>query len=479
MEKVVSELWGKVLEEVKKEVNEAQFRAWFSPVKVRPASFGNDLFRLEVANRFIKSILHRNYRDIICRSLERHLGKTPEVEFVISGELLQLLRKKQDEEYSECESPPPASVTAASDGAEAGAWPLATVRTGYGPLAPYLFTRGALNSSYSFENFVVGSSNRLAAVSAQKIIETPGVAYNPLVLYGKHGLGKTHLLQAVSAEVLRRHPSFSTLFLPAETFTNEFMRAVASKSLDEFRAKVRSLDFLAVDDIQFFLGKKQTLQEFQYTLDAVVSAGRQVVLGVQGNPRDLDGMPAALSSRILGGLTIRLEAPDVELRCEIVRRKAQRWGAVLPQDVVTYIASHIDDNVREIEGAAAKVVAMAAADRTEVSMATARRALREYRALKEGPVSLEAIAKAVARRFEVSLKDLSGRSRLRSIAVPRQVAIYIAKQLTNYSLGEIGRYFGGRNHSTVLYAANRIAAELSENRELQRIIRSIRADLGR
>lgn len=459
MQRVASELWNLVLEDIKEEVSDSQFRTWFSASKVRPAAFSDSRFRLEVANRYIKNVLQHNYRASIERSLGKQLGQTPELEFVISGELYHMLRKKQDEEY---------------DGEPAGA------REGVGVApVPYRLHSRALNAAYTFDNFVVGSANKLAAVAARRVVETPGAVYSPLVFYGQHGLGKTHLLQASVAEAARRHRQFAVLFMPAETFTNEFMQAAAARALDAFRQRIRSHDFFALDDFQFLVGKKQTLQEFRHTLDALVVGGKQMLLAMTEHPGELEGVPPALTSRIMGGLLVQLEPPDAELRCELVRRKAQRWHCELTQEVVEYIASHVSGNVREMEGAVAKVVALAAADGQSPDLAIARRALREYNALSQGPVSLDAVATAVARRFEIDAGALAGRGRVRSVAVPRQVAMYVAKQLSGYSLGEIGRYFGGRNHSTVLYAVNRIAAELSENRELRRIIALVKTDLGR
>ncbi|MBN1807729.1 MAG: chromosomal replication initiator protein DnaA [Planctomycetes bacterium] len=454
MERAIAERWQAILDVLRKDLTLTQFETWFDVSKVKPASIDDGVLHLDVPNRYFKAVLSENYRPKIVRAAEKIMGMEPRLEISVSGELYRALRSQQQEEVL---------------------LPLAPEQV----RKPAVSSQSALNLLFSWDSFVVGHGNRLAHSALATVAESPGGVYNPVLIHGGHGLGKTHLLQAVTAVIREKHPEVNIAFMPSETFVNEYVGAVPSKSLPAFRKKMRSLDVLVVDDFHFFLGKHKTLQEFRHTFDTLQSMGKQIVLSSLVPPGDMEGLPAALKGRLMSGLMIRLEPPGPDLRMDLVRAKAARIRVQLPEAVATYLAGHVSGSVREIEGAVAKVCAMALSDGRVPDVPLARKALAELQSLRQEPVSLSEIADAVADYFRLDPSALRGRSRIRSIAVPRHVAMYLAKEFNGYSLTEIGQFFGGRNHSTVLYATARIAADLAENHQLKQIISKIRSSLGR
>ena len=454
MERAVAERWQAILDLLRKDLTTTQFETWFDTAKVKPAGLDGDILRLHVPNRYFKAVLTENYRSQIIKAAKSIMGVEPALEIAVSGELYRAMRDEQEREVT-------LPVTAEHEVAEL-------------PRRQQM-----LNPLFSWEEFVVGQGNRLAHSALATVADNPGAVYNPVFIHGGHGLGKTHLLQAVTTEIKKRHPMLNVAYMPSETFVNEYVGAVPSKSLPVFRKRVRSLDVLVIDDFHFFVGKEKTLQEFRYTFDALQALGKQMVISSLLAPGEMEGVSEAVTGRLMSGLNIRLDQPGPDLRMEIVRSKAARIRIELPEPVVTYIAGHITGSVREIEGAVAKVCALAISENKTPDVPLARRALMELQSLRQDPVSLEEIANAIGEHFHLDPNVLRGRSRTRSTAIPRHVAMYLAKELNGYSLTEIGRYFGGRNHSTVLYATGRIAADLSENRQLKQIIAKIRSMLGR
>jgi chromosomal replication initiator protein len=313
-----------------------------------------------------------------------------------------------------------------------------------------------LNSNYTFENFVVGPSNRLAQAASLAVVESPGYAFNPLFLHGSVGLGKSHLLQAVAHAASRRHPQGTILYLSCETFTNHFIAAVEKGNLEAFRNRYRHVDFLLIDDIHHLSNKEGTQEEFFHTFNTLYNAGKQIILTCDSPPKEIPSLEERLVSRFKWGLVAGMETPHFETRVAILKRKADMHGYEFPDEVVHYLAERIQTNVREMEGAIVKIVALASLTGERITLALAKEAVRDVVKTPQVPISMDDILSAVTGAFNVRLSDLQSKKRSKSVSVPRQLCMFIARRMTCYSLEEIGGYFGGRDHTTVMYSEQRI-----------------------
>jgi chromosomal replication initiator protein len=322
-------------------------------------------------------------------------------------------------------------------------------------------TNGNLNASFTFTNFVEGKSNQLARAASQQVALNPGTAYNPLFIYGGVGLGKTHLMHAVGNEILKNKPNARIVYLHSERFVADMVKALQSNAMNEFKKFYRSVDALLIDDIQFFAGKDRSQEEFFHTFNALLEGDRQVILTSDRYPKEINGVEERLKSRFGWGLTVAVEPPELETRVAILISKAERSGLVLPYEVAFFIAKRLRSNVRELEGALKRVIANAHFTGQEVTLDFVKEALRDLLALQDKLVTIDNIQKTVGEYYKIKIGELLSQRRNRSIARPRQVAMALAKELTNHSLPEIGDAFGGRDHTTVLHACRKIA-ELKE-----------------
>jgi chromosomal replication initiator protein len=334
-----------------------------------------------------------------------------------------------------------------------------------------------LSDDYSFVNFVTGPGNRLAHAACQAISESPGRTYNPLFIHGSVGLGKTHLLYATCRQILATNPSAKLCILTCETFVNDFIEAVGSGQLHEFRYRYRHADLLAIDDIQFLAAHEQTQEEFFHTFNTLYQAQKQIVLSSDRGPAEIPHLEERLVSRFSWGLVARIDRPCYETRVAILRKKAAARGIDLPEEVVYYLAATIDTNARELEGAIAKVKMLAQVTDRPLDLALAQEAVGAEVAAHRREVTVEDILRAVTSRFNVRLADLQSKKRSRSIAFPRHVCMFLARNLTRHSLEEIGGYFGGRDHSTVLHADRTIRAMRDVNIELQATLEKLAQDI--
>ena len=319
-----------------------------------------------------------------------------------------------------------------------------------------LQNRHNLVASYTFSNFVEGKSNQLAVAAANKVSQDPGGSYNPLFLYGGVGLGKTHLMHAVGNALKARAPSARIVYLSSERFVGDMVTALKNKAINDFKRYYRSLDALLIDDIQFFATKEHSQEEFFHTFNALLEGGHQMILTCDRYPKEIEGLEERLKSRIGWGLTMAIEPPDLETRVAILMDKASRASLNLPPEAAFFIAQRIRSNVRELEGALKRVIASANFTKCEINVDLVKESLKDLLALQDRQVSLSNIQRTVAEYYKIRLADLSSRRRNRSVARPRQVAMALAKELTNYSLPEIGDSFGGRDHTTVLHACRKI-----------------------
>jgi len=322
-----------------------------------------------------------------------------------------------------------------------------------------------LNSKYTFDTFVVGPCNRFGHAAAMGAGEAPGKSYNPFFLHGRVGVGKTHLLQAVCFSVLERWPETRILYLSCETFVNHFISALENGDMAEFRNKYRNVDVLVVDDIHLLANKERTQEEFFHTFNTLYNAGKQIVLSSDSPPKDIPTLQERLVSRFKWGMVTEIEPPCYETRMAIVKRKSRDRGHEVPDDVAQLIAEHIDQNVRELEGAVTRLIGYSSLTGRPITLELAREALADVFQVRRGVPTMDDIISVVTEYFSVKLTELQSKKRTKSIAFPRQIAMYLARKITRHSLGEIGGFFGGRDHSTVLYAINRIATAITQDEE--------------
>ncbi len=328
------------------------------------------------------------------------------------------------------------------------------------------FERSRLNPNLTFDTFVTGKANQLARAAAMQVAENPGGSYNPLFLYGGVGLGKTHLIHAVGNGILARKPNAKVRYIHAEQYVSDVVRAYQRKAFDDFKRYYHSLDLLLIDDIQFFAGKARTQEEFFYAFEALVVGRKQIIITSDTYPKELKDMEDRLVSRFASGLTVAIEPPELEMRVAILLRKAEAEGVDLKEDVAFFIAKNLRSNVRELEGALRKVMAYSSFHGRVVTIDVAREALRDLLSASTGQVTVELIQKTVADYYKIKVADMYSKRRPIAIALPRQVAMYLAKELTQKSLPEIGELFGGRDHTTVLHAVRKIGGERNKNPEM-------------
>lgn len=336
-----------------------------------------------------------------------------------------------------------------------------------------------LSPRYTFENFVVGNSNRFAKAASMAVANNPAFAYNPFFLFSDSGLGKTHLMNAIGNQILQNHPEMKVLYISSETFTNELIESVEHNRLEAFREKYRNIDVLLIDDIQFLRKKESTQEEFFHTFEALKQADKQIIISSDRPPKELDTLEERLTSRFMQGLIIEINHPDFETRSAILRSMAEKDHLEFPLEVIQLIATNVKTNIRELEGVYTKVSAFASLNQQPVTMELARKALKDLDmgSTAEKVITVEAIQELVAAHYKIRVEDLKAKKRTRSIAYPRQIAMYLTRELTDLSLPRIGEYFGGRDHTTVLHACDKIAEDKKKHPNLERQLAKLIEDL--
>lgn len=333
--------------------------------------------------------------------------------------------------------------------------------------------RNYLNTSFTFANFVEGKSNQLGLAAATQVAENPGGSYNPLFIYGGVGLGKTHLMHAVGNALINRRPNAKVVYLHSERFVADMVKALQLNAINDFKRYYRSVDALLIDDIQFFAGKERSQEEFFHTFNALLEGGQQIILTCDRYPKEINGLEERLKSRFGWGLTVAIEPPELETRVAILMKKAQQAAMDLPNDAAFFIAQRIRSNVRELEGALKRVIANAHFTGRPISIDLVREALKDLLALQDRLVSIDNIQRVVAEYYKIKVSDLHSKRRSRSVARPRQVAMHLAKELTNHSLPEIGDAFGGRDHTTVLHACRKIKELLDSDADIREDVKNL------
>jgi chromosomal replication initiator protein len=334
-----------------------------------------------------------------------------------------------------------------------------------------------INSKYTFDNFVVGNSNQFCHAAAMQVADDPGNAYNPLFIYGGVGLGKTHLLHAIGNAVLARKPEANIMYLSSETFTNELIQSLRFAKMDEFKNRLRNIELLLIDDIQFMCGKERTQEEFFHTFNALYNAKHQIVITSDKIPQDIPGIEERLQTRFAWGLTADLQSPDFETRVAILNRKANLDTFDLPVDVAHFIAENISSNVRELEGALTRLHAMSSLQNLQINMELAKTALRPLVKSRAANISVDEIKKVVSDHFNIKVSEMVSKRRTKNLSFPRHIAMYLCRKHTTCSYPEIGGHFGGRDHSSVIHAANVVSTKLKNDPDVQRHIEDIEVKL--
>lgn len=464
-------LWERILNDMRAagQLGPAAFTEWLDPLK--PLELTDTALTLGVSNEFTKTFIMGRHVKYIEDSIENVIGAhravilevldIPEVAKVAPEPPAPVKSKKRSENPDQgVLIPVPEPVAAPADGSTG-----ATINPG---------DNSSLNPKHTFDTFVKGKSNEFAHAAAMAVADNPGKTYNPLFLYGGVGLGKTHLMHAIGNQVLASHPTMRVLYVSSEQFTNEIIRSIQEGNAEKFRQKYRNIDVLLVDDIQFLSGKTSTQEEFFHTFNTLYDAQKQVVLSSDRQPREVERLEERLRSRFEWGLIADIKSPDLETRIAILKNKAQIDNLSIPNEVMTFIASRIDSNIRELEGALTRVVAFASLMKKPVTTELAAEALKDIIPQGTGKeINIELIQEVVASYFKLKVEDLHAKKRTRSIAYPRQIAMYLCRELTETSLPQIGNYFGGRDHTTVLHACDKIAKEKDEDIKVATMINEL------
>ena len=437
-------LWQACIEQLAQELPEQQFNTWIKPLL---AQVSDDFSRvtLFVANRFKLDWVRAQYSHRIAIMLEKLYGQPVHLELALAP------REAQPRSYA---TPASAEIGSAAEPVELA-----------DDSASAAF-KNRLNSALTFDTLVEGTANRMARAAAMHVSGMPGQLYNPLFIYGGVGLGKTHLMHAVGNKLLADKPGSKVLYIHAEQFVSDVVKAYQRKTFDEFKDKYHSLDLLLIDDVQFFANKDRTQEEFFNAFEALLAKKSHIVMTSDTYPKGLADIHERLVSRFDSGLTVAIEPPELEMRVAILINKARAESAEMPEEVAFFVAKNVRSNVRELEGALRKILAYSRFNQKEISIMLAREALRDLLSIQNRQISVENIQKTVADYYKIKVADMYSKKRPASIARPRQIAMYLAKELTQKSLPEIGELFGGRDHTTVLHAVRKISGERQQLTEL-------------
>lgn len=433
-------LWNQVQPALKEKIGRASYETWFSAIRAREKDPRTLI--LDAPDDFFRNWIVEHYQNDLAEMINR-LSSTPiAIEFAVNP---QILSKDTQGRFAQLE--------------EGFANPSSSMPT--------------LNARFTFDNFVVGSANRFACAASLAVAESPAKAYNPLFIYGPVGLGKTHLIQAITHKIRQLHPKLKHCYMSSEQFTNELINAIRNRSTVQFRKKYREIDVLLIDDIQFIAGKESTQEEFFHTFNNLHDNRKQIIITSDRPPKEIANLEERLSSRFAWGLVADIQPPDFETRVAILRKKIKNEPAQVPDDVIYFIAEQIRSNIRELEGALIRVVAYALLEDKPLNLAMAKHILKDMVRETTKTIGVELVQKTVSEFFRVPLSELRTKKRNKNILFPRQVAMYLTRQLTHMSLPEIGNAFGGKDHTTVLHSCKKIEQALTSDNELKRIIEKL------
>jgi chromosomal replication initiator protein len=457
--------WLQILSALEKKVIRASFETWLKPTRYSHAA-GRTLYVRVPSPEF--QHIGDKYGDLIQEAIDLQSLEFDDVCFVTAEEDPSIPPQRRDGGFgpvADHASPAPAAGQA---------------RVGAAPQQErFDFNSAAqLNPRYTFDAFVIGNGNQFARAAALAVAERPSRAYNPLFLYGGVGMGKTHLMHAIGHEVKRRQPMASISYVSAEKFTNDMITSIRSDRMTSFRDKFRTVDVLLIDDIQFIAQKERTQEEFFHTFNALHESNKQIVIASDRPPKELAEIEDRLRSRFEWGLIADIQPPDLETKVAILQKKAENEQVQLPMDVALFVASNVRTNVRELEGAMTRLIAWCQMNKMEITLPTAQQCLKQFIDLQVRKISIEAIQRAVAENFGMRISDLKQKNNSRNVVVPRQIAMYLAKQLTEASLPEIGRQFGNKHHTTVMHSISKIDEQRRTDKDLHRTINKLQEQLN-
>ncbi|MDR6120826.1 chromosomal replication initiator protein [Bacillus sp. SLBN-46] len=439
----IADLWNAALANIEKKISKPSFDTWLKSTKAH--SLQGNLLIITAPNEFARDWLEERYSQLISGILYEITGEELSVKFIIP--------QNQNEADTDVQLPPK-KVKKEDDHGD--------------------FPQGILNQKYTFDTFVIGSGNRFAHAASLAVAEAPAKAYNPLFIYGGVGLGKTHLMHAIGHYVLDHNPSAKVVYLSSEKFTNEFINSIRDNKAENFRNKYRNVDILLIDDIQFLAGKESTQEEFFHTFNALHEESKQIIISSDRPPREIPTLEDRLRSRFEWGLITDITPPDLETRIAILRKKAKAEGLDIPNEVMLYIANQIDSNIRELEGALIRVVAYSSLINKDINADLAAEALKDIiPSSKPKVITILEIQRVVGEHYSIKLEDFKAKKRTKSVAFPRQIAMYLSRELTDYSLPKIGEEFGGRDHTTVIHAHEKISKLLQTDAQLQKQMKEL------
>jgi len=439
MDEQIHELWEKALKLLKTELTDVSFNTWIKSIE--PLIIKDDYMYLCVPNDFTKGILESRYTNLISNCVKKVSDKNYVIKFIMPNEA---------EKYI---NPAPKDEPGQNSGT-------------------------MLNSKYTFDTFVIGNSNRFAHAACLAVAESPANAYNPLFIYGGVGLGKTHLMHAIGHYILSQNPSTKVLYVSSEKFTNELITSIQTNKNVEFRNRYRNVDVLLIDDIQFIAGKESTQEEFFHTFNALHEANKQIIISSDKPPKEIPTLEERLRSRFEWGLIADIQPPDLETRVAILRKKAELENIEVDDEVLLFIARRIESNIRELEGALTRIMAYSSLNNNKLDVSIADEALKDIISNHRPKIiTSDLIMNVVANHFNLKVDDFKSKKRNRSIAYPRQIAMYLCREMTDLSLPKIGEEFGGRDHTTVIHACEKISSDLKDDLELYKIISKLKNEI--
>ncbi|HEX6922987.1 MAG TPA: chromosomal replication initiator protein DnaA [Bacillales bacterium] len=445
----ISELWNKALASIEAKLSKPSYETWLKSTKAD--SFEEDTLIVAAPNEFARDWLESQYSGLITGILRDITGSDLNIRFIIPQKDME-----NDIDYEKRR-------------AKAMAKPNRGIREG---------SKTMLNPKYTFDTFVIGSGNRFAHAASLAVAEAPARAYNPLFIYGGVGLGKTHLMHAIGHYVTEHNPEARVVYIASEKFTNEFINSIRDNKAVDFREKYRNVDVLLIDDIQFLAGKEQTQEEFFHTFNSLHEESKQIIISSDRPPKEIPTLEDRLRSRFEWGLITDITPPDLETRIAILRKKAKAEGLNIPNEVMLYIANQIDTNIRELEGALIRIVAYSSLVNKDMNADLAAEALKDIiPSSKPKTITIHDIQKMVGGHYNVQLEDFAAKKRTKSIAFPRQIAMYLSREMTDFSLPKIGQEFGGRDHTTVIHAHEKITKLINTDNELKQSIENITNEL--
>lgn len=444
------DIWEKTLNITKAELTEVSFNTWLKCIE--PISMDSDTIVLGVPNDFTRGILEARYKVLISNALKLVVPKKYEIEFIVNNEEnIKNISKQMQNKTHESRMSPQQQDDASSQ---------------------------LLNPKYTFDTFVIGNSNRFAHAASLAVAESPAKAYNPLFIYGGVGLGKTHLMHAIGHYILDNNPKAKVVYVSSEKFTNELINSIKDDKNVAFRNKYRNVDVLLIDDIQFIAGKESTQEEFFHTFNDLYEANKQIIVSSDRPPKEIPTLEDRLRSRFEWGLIADIQPPDFETRIAILKKKADIENLNISNDVMVFIANKIQSNIRELEGALIRIVAYSSLTNKEISIDLASEAIKDIISNKTQKITVDLIQDVVASYFNLRIEDFKSKRRTKNVAFPRQIAMYLARKFTDLSLPKIGDEFGGRDHTTVIHAYEKITTDMSKDEGLRETINEISKKLS-